>query len=338
MVTGGLGFIGQHFVRHLLERPEVDLVLIVDELWSGHDPITFEEFKALAKSDPRLVIKPYVNYGDRQVIGHLLEKHRIDGIVHLAAETHVDRSYDDPIGCFENNVLGLIRFLQATVDYGFAMDGKKKKTQDKGLKIFVHMSTDEIYGDRDPRPADEGRAPDPTNPYSASKVAAEMVVRVWQQSYGLPVSIVRCNNAYGPFQAPDKMIPKFIRAILDGNPVTIHGTGEQRRNWIHVSDICRALYLIGSSSQCIGRTYNLSTDDECSVREMAERLFRAVFAEYPQVAPLTTVNVTDRPHNDRFYHIDSSLLRNELGWRPTITLEDGIASTVRLELERISHR
>lgn len=331
MVTGGLGFIGQHFVRYLLDRPEVALVLIVDQLWSGHDPIAFEEFRTRSESgDGRLFVEPYVNYGNRPVIRHLLEKHQIDGIVHLAAETHVDRSYQDPIGCFENNVIDLIRLLQTAVDYGFA-----KGDQKDGVRVFVHMSTDEIYGDRDSTPAHEDRAPDPTNPYSASKVAAEMVIRVWQQSYKLPVSIVRCNNVYGPYQAADKMIPKFIRAILHGEPVTLHGTGEQCRNWIHVSDVCRALYLIGYSPECIGRTYNLSSDDECDIREMATRLFRAILAEYPQLNPLVMISVDDRPHNDRFYHINSSLIRQELGWRPRITLEEGLASTVKMELDRI---
>ena len=236
--------------------------------------------------------------------------------MHLAGETHVARSYDNPIKSAEVNVMQTIYLLEACRSYG-------------KLKTFLYMSTDEVYGDANPIPCDECTSPDPTNPYSASKAAAEQFVRSFKHSFGLPVVVVRVNNVYGPRQTDDKVIPKFIKNIFLDQEISIHGTGQQCRNWLFVEDVCRALWAILCNRK-IGETYNIGSPYEFSILDLAKVLFETILkGNYiPQSAELKIAFTLDRPHNDKFYHINWSKIKNQFNWEPSISFEQGIQKTI----------
>lgn len=305
LLTGGCGFIGSHVVRALLSTFDDILVVNFDKLDYCSNINHLKEFD----DDPRYVFVK----GDilePHLVSYILEHHAINTVMHFAAQTHVDNSFGNSLSFTRNNVEGTHVLLEACRTYG-------------SIKRFIHVSTDEVYGTADS--STPGRCEDavlaPTNPYSASKAAAEMVVRAYHTSYGLPVIITRGNNVYGPGQFPEKIIPKFLLQIMRDIPLTIHGTGENARHYIHVRDVAKAFIKILCHGE-IGSTYNIGVEDEKTNLEVAHTLLTLMDK------PLDFLrHVEDRKFNDFRYPVNSSRLHS-LGWSPTISWEDGLAETI----------
>ncbi len=248
---------------------------------------------------------------DKKVVSDLLDQENVDAIVNFAAETHVDRSLLDSAPFLRTNVEGTRVLLDAAAS--------------RSIEKYLQVSTDEVYGSLRPRdPTFNEESPlKPNSPYAASKAAADLLVRAYHVSYGVPAIITRCGNNYGPYQFPEKFLPLFITHAMDDRPLPLYGDGQQIRDWIHVEDHARALLQVLERG-CAGEVYNVSADGERTNLSMAEAVLRAVGK------PLTLIRyVTDRPGHDRRYGLNSSKLQEELGWRPQVELDAGIASTVQ---------
>lgn len=291
LVTGGCGFIGSNFINHLLATDPVVSVVNIDCLnycASVANVVNNTRYRFIQG-----------NITSKDLVSHILAEYKIDSIVHFAAQSHVDNSFDNSLQYTIDNVLGTHTLLQAAKEYG-------------RLKRFLHFSTDEVYGevDRDHAGCTERSLLNPTNPYAATKAAAEFIVRSYYHSFKLPTLIVRCNNVYGPNQYPEKLIPKFIKLLREGKSLTIHGKGETRRNFIWAADVARATALILEKG-AINEIYNIGTDSEYSVMDIASLLVKHMTAD--GLVDNHVTYVEDRPFNDFRYAIDSSLLRT-LGW------------------------
>jgi dTDP-glucose 4,6-dehydratase len=291
LVTGGCGFIGSNFINHLLSvNPDVSIVNI--------DCLNYCASESNVIADPRYrFVKG--NITSKELVIHILEEYQIDTIVHFAAQSHVDNSFDNSIQYTIDNVLGTHTLLQAAKEYG-------------RLTRFLHFSTDEVYGevDRFHPGCHEKSLLNPTNPYAATKAAAEFIVRSYYHSFKLPTIIVRCNNVYGPNQYPEKLIPKFIKQLREGKLLTIHGTGQTRRNFIWAEDVARATCVILEKGE-VNEIYNIGTDAEFSVLDVAAILIRNITGE--RTIQDRIIFVPDRPFNDFRYSVDSTRLR-QLGW------------------------
>jgi dTDP-glucose 4,6-dehydratase len=291
LVTGGCGFIGSNFINYLLNtRLDISIINI--------DCINYCASETNVVANPRYrFIKG--NITSKDLISHILEEYKIDTIVHFAAQSHVDNSFDNSIQYTIDNVLGTHTLLQAAKEYG-------------RLSRFLHFSTDEVYGevDRDHPGCHEKSLLNPTNPYAATKAAAEFIVRSYYHSFKLPTIIVRCNNVYGPNQYPEKLIPKFIKLLNEGKKLTIHGKGDTRRNFIWAEDVARATCLILEKGT-VNEIYNIGTDSEYSVMDVASLLIQSMTGECNINDYITFV--PDRPFNDFRYSVDSTRLR-DLGW------------------------
>jgi dTDP-glucose 4,6-dehydratase len=288
LVTGGCGFIGSNFINWMLDRYSDIQIYNIDCLnpCASIFNVRFRSSHAFIKG----------NIADYDFIATVLRQHQIDTIVHFAAQSHVDTSFDSSLQYTQDNVVGTHTLLQASKEYG-------------KLEKFIHFSTDEVYGevDRDHPGCSEISLLNPTNPYAATKAAAEFLVRSYQHSFGFPSIIVRCNNVYGPNQYPEKLIPKFIQLLRENKPLTIHGDGSTRRNFIWVEDVSVAVDLLLRKGT-LHEIYNIGTDNEFSVLEIAKMLSDVMNREAKyQFVP-------DRPFNDRRYAIDSTKLRS-LGWK-----------------------
>jgi len=250
------------------------------------------------------------------LVNYLLETEKVDTILHFAAQTHVDNSFGNSFLFTESNVLGTHVLLEST---------KLFKPQ---IRRFIHVSTDEVYGEstlaHDDRSFDETSALNPTNPYAATKAAAEFMAKAYRQSFGLPIIITRGNNVYGPRQYPEKLIPKFISLLNRDRPCTIHGNGQHRRSFIYVSDVANAFHLILRKGQ-VGHIYNIGTEFEVSTLDVTKALIRLHNLESQSERLIQFVE--DRSFNDVRYHIDISKL-HDLGWKPTITFEEGLMKTI----------
>lgn len=302
MVTGGAGFIGSNLANYLARQNY--FVLVLDILDYCGDIENLEDFPNIKFVQGDIADINFVRF--------LLETYDIQIVLHLAAQTHVDNSFGNSLGFTETNVLGTHRLLETVRRYG-------------KISLFLHMSTDEVYGEIDfdeARGYTEDRLLNPTNPYAASKAAAEQLVRSYHISHNLPIIITRANNNYGPRQFPEKLIPKFIMKFLGNETVPIHGNGQTRRNFIHVYDTCRALETVMTRGE-IGMTYNIGTNCEYSVLEIAEILRQKIQPCLDE--PL--IFVADRNFNDRRYHINDDLLRS-LGWSETVSFEEGLEETI----------
>jgi dTDP-glucose 4,6-dehydratase len=305
LITGGAGFIGSAYARHLAtERPEDHLVVL--------DALTYAGTRTnLTEIEGRHTFV-HGDIGDTDLVARILREHRIDVIVNFAAESHNSYAVIDPGRFFRTNVLGTQGLLEAA--------------RQVGVDRFHHVSTCEVYGDLD-LDADEAFTEDspyrPRTPYSASKAAADHAVRCYGETYGLPISITNCANNYGPHQLPEKVIPLFTTHALAGEPLPIYESKQHRREWIHVDDHCRAIDLVITRGR-VGETYHVGTGAELSVEQVAE----AVLAELgiPD-APRTIV--PDRPGHDRRYLLDSTKIRAELAWEPRVGWDAGIAETIR---------
>ena len=318
LVTGGAGFIGSAVVRLLVGKGM--RVINVDKLtYAGN----LDSLRSVADAPNYRFCQ--ADIGDAPRILELLAQEQVDAVMHLAAESHVDRSIDAPGVFVETNVVGTVRLLDAALAYWRGLDPERRERF-----RFHHVSTDEVFGDL---PFDEGlfteETPyDPSSPYSASKAAADHFVRAWHATYGLPVVLSNCSNNYGPFQFPEKLVPLAILNALEGKPLSVYGRGDNVRDWLHVEDHARALETIAASGR-IGESYNVGARAERTNLQVVEAICDLVDDRLggPSRRSLITF-VEDRPGHDRRYAIDPSRIERELGWRPEHNFAHGLAQTI----------
>ncbi len=324
LVTGGAGFIGSSLCRYLVGGEDM-CVLNVDKLTYAAnlrslDPIADRPNYRFLKAD----------ICDRVAMDRALADFRPDAVIHLAAESHVDRSITGAGEFIETNVVGTFTLLEAALGYWSALPGAAKEAF-----RFLHVSTDEVYGSlgRDGLFTEE-TAYDPSSPYSASKAASDHLVMAWQRTYGLPALISNCSNNYGPFQFPEKLIPLMILNAMHGLPLPVYGDGSNVRDWLFVDDHARALLMILEKGQP-GETYNVGGRNERSNLDVVDRIcgiLDARFPDKPSHGSLITF-VEDRPGHDQRYAIDATKLETELGWRAQETFESGIEKTINWYLD-----
>ena len=322
LVTGGAGFIGSSVVRLAISRGasvvNVDAVTYAACLnnvanVANHPNYAFEQ----------------VDIRDREALANVFAKHTPDAVMHLAAESHVDRSIDAPADFIETNITGTFNMLEAARSYW----------QAQGRPVtfrFHHVSTDEVFGSLSPTGMFNETTPyDPRSPYSASKASSDHLVRAWHETFGLPIVLTNCSNNYGPFQFPEKLIPLVILNALMGKPLPIYGDGENIRDWLYVEDHADALLLVLEQG-AVGRNYNIGGENERTNLEMVETLCAILDRLSPRdrgsYTELITF-VTDRPGHDARYAIDPARIRDELGWRPSVTVEGGLEKTVHWYLD-----
>jgi dTDP-glucose 4,6-dehydratase len=322
LVTGGAGFIGSAVIRHIIGNTG-DSVVNLDKLtYAGN----LESLAGVSDS-PRYAFEQ-VDICDRAALDQVFAEHQPDRIMHLAAESHVDRSIDGPAAFIETNIVGTYMLLEAARQYWLGLD-EARKTAFR----FHHISTDEVYGDLE-GPQDlflETTPYAPSSPYSASKASSDHLVRAWLRTYGLPTLVTNCSNNYGPCHFPEKLIPLVILNALDGKPLPIYGKGDQVRDWLYVEDHARALYQVVSEG-VVGETYNIGGHNEKQNIEVVHTLCDLLDELRPradgQSYRTQITHVQDRPGHDLRYAIDASKIQRELGWVPQETFESGIRKTV----------
>ena len=305
LVTGGAGFIGSHFVRSVIGDAYPSLagaeVVVLDAFtYAGR-----RENLAEVASSPRLRVEP----GDIRDATRVAEvMSGVDLVVHFAAESHVDRSIAGAADFVSTNVTG----TQVLLD----------SARESGVGKFVHVSTDEVYGSIPSGSWTEDHLLEPNSPYSASKAGSDLLARSYHRTYGMHVCITRCSNNYGPYQFPEKVIPLFTTNLLDGRPVPLYGDGLNVRDWLHVDDHCRAIALVAGGGRA-GEIYNVGGGTELTNRDLTHRLLAAVGADESMIE-----RVPDRLGHDRRYSVDWTRIREELGYRPAVSFDDGLAATV----------
>lgn len=329
LVTGGAGFIGANLVHFLLRRDAAVRVVTLDKLTYAADRSQLDALPDPARHE--LVVG---DIADGELVAGLLRSHRIDTVLHLAAESHVDRSITGPAAFIQSNIVGTYALLEACRGFWLEQRGLGERSA-----RFHHVSTDEVYGDLGPTdPAfTERTAYQPSSPYSASKAASDHLVRAWARTYGLPVTVSNCSNNYGPRQHPEKLIPVVIKACVNRAAIPVYGTGQNVRDWLHVDDHAAAIWHIAQHG-AHGETYNVGSDNEWANIDLVRLLCRLV-GEESGVDPAATLGlitfVTDRAGHDRRYAIDGAKL-SKLGWSPSIDFERGLRDTVRWYLRRWS--
>lgn len=324
LVTGGAGFIGSAVVRDAVGRGYE--VVNVDVLTYA---ACLENVASIA--DSPLYTFEQVDIRDREGLDRVFAAHKPDAVMHLAAESHVDRSIDGPASFIETNITGTFNILEAARKY-WVESGKPDSFR------FHHISTDEVFGTL---PADkavqftEDTPYDPRSPYSASKASSDHLVRAWSETYGLPVVLTNCSNNYGPFHFPEKLVPVIILNALAGKDLPIYGDGQNIRDWLYVEDHADALILVVEKGE-IGRSYNIGGENERTNLELVQTLCAILDKKRPKASGSYADQitfVTDRPGHDARYAIDPTRIRDELGWRPSVTVEEGLEKTVTWYLE-----
>ncbi|WP_296217477.1 dTDP-glucose 4,6-dehydratase [Pseudomonas sp. UBA2684] len=329
LVTGGAGFIGSALIRHLLSDTEHN-VLNLDKLtYAGN-----LESLANVENNPRYQFLQ-ADIVDQAAVSDALAQFQPDAIMHLAAESHVDRSIDGPAAFIQTNIVGTYSLLEATRAYWTGLSAERKQAF-----RFHHISTDEVYGDL--HGVDdlfsETTPYAPSSPYSASKAASDHLVRAWQRTYGLPVLLTNCSNNYGPYHFPEKLIPLVILNALDGKPLPVYGNGQQIRDWLYVEDHARALLQVVTAGQ-VGETYNIGGHNEQQNLHVVE----SICALLDELAPRQQAGsyreqitfVSDRPGHDQRYAIDAGKIERELGWTPQETFASGLRKTVHWYLDNL---
>ena len=328
LITGGAGFIGSALIRHLLNHTEHQ-VLNLDKLtYAGN----LESLASVAEHSAYRFVR--ADIADSAAVSQALAEFQPDAVMHLAAESHVDRSIDGPAAFIQTNIVGTYALLETTRAYWMKLDEARKATF-----RFHHISTDEVYGDL--HGVDdlftETTPYSPSSPYSASKAASDHLVRAWQRTYGLPVLLTNCSNNYGPYHFPEKLIPLVILNALDGKPLPVYGDGQQVRDWLYVEDHARALLKVVSEG-AVGETYNIGGHNEQTNLHVVESLC----ALLDELAPRQSGSykeqisfVRDRPGHDLRYAIDASKIERELGWKPEETFSSGLRKTVHWYLNNL---
>ncbi|ODP96608.1 dTDP-glucose 4,6-dehydratase [Salinivibrio sp. SS3] len=327
LVTGGAGFIGSAVIRHIIDHT-TDSIVNVDKLtYAGNlESLTGWE------DNPRYAFEQ-VDICDREALERVFTTHQPDAVMHLAAESHVDRSIDGPAAFVETNIIGTYTLLEVCRQYWNGLDDKRQ-----AAFRFHHISTDEVYGDLHGTDElfTETTPYAPSSPYSASKASSDHLVRAWQRTYGLPTIVTNCSNNYGPYHFPEKLIPLMILNALEGKPLPVYGNGLQVRDWLFVDDHARALYQVVTKG-AVGETYNIGGHNEkqnievvktiCAIMDELVPMHKRGYLEGTQHASLITY-VQDRPGHDVRYAIDAGKIERELGWTPQETFESGIRKTV----------
>jgi dTDP-glucose 4,6-dehydratase len=322
LITGGAGFIGSHLIRRLVNRyPNSDFVNL-DALTYAGDLKKLEDVSGL--KNHKFVEGDIL---DASLLKSLFKEHHFDGVIHLAAESHVDLSIKDPLNFAQTNVMGTLTMLEvAKQAWNPEMEGK----------LFYHVSTDEVYGSLGEEGLFEETTPyDPRSPYSASKAASDHFVRAYYHTYGLPVVISNCSNNYGPDQFPEKLIPLIIKNIMNESSIPVYGNGQNIRDWLYVEDHTEAIDLIFNKGK-IGETYNVGGNNEIRNIEIVNQLIEVCDCQLNRAkgsSEKLIEFVTDRLGHDYRYAIDASKLENELGWTPKINFKEGLDKTVRSYLK-----
>jgi dTDP-glucose 4,6-dehydratase len=331
LVTGGAGFIGSNLVHHLLgKRPAdpVELVVNLDVLTYAGNPDNLTGLE----SDSRHVFV-HGSISDEALVGALLDKYQIEAVMHLAAETHVDRSIDTPEPFIQTNVVGTLRLLEASRKYWSKLDSAKQH-----LFRFLHVSTDEVFGSLEPSapPFCETTPYDPRSPYSASKASSDHLVRAYGHTYRLPILLSNCSNNYGPRQFPEKLIPLMLLNLLEDRTLPVYGDGLQRRDWLFVNDHCQALERVVRHGT-VGETYAIGGQSETPNLDIVHLICDILDRQAPRSDGkshrVNIRHVTDRPGHDRRYAISIDKIKKTLGWQPSETLATGLEKTVQWYLQ-----
>lgn len=344
LVTGGAGFIGSALIRYLIESTP-HRVVNIDKLTYAGNLLNLVSVQGSSR-----YCFEQVDICDRQGLTWTFEQYQPDLVIHLAAESHVDRSIDGPAAFIESNIVGTYTLLEVTREYWQQLPADRKNTF-----RFHHVSTDEVYGDL-PHPDESPQAHDqlfseetayaPSSPYSASKASSDHLARAWERTYGLPVLVSNCSNNYGPCQYPEKLIPLMILNAVSGKPLPVYGAGDQIRDWLYVDDHVRALYAVATRG-VVGETYNIGGHNEKRNIEVIEVICDILQSLLPPVISATHMaegiseyrdliqHVEDRAGHDRRYAIDAGKIQRTLGWVPEETFESGIEKTVRWYLDNL---
>lgn len=336
-ITGGAGFIGSNFVRLVIDKTS-DHIVIIDNLTYSGSSTTLED----VSSNPRVTFVR-CDIADKSTVSNLFKTHRPSALVNFAAETHVDRSIDNPWPFIQSNIVGTFSLLESSREYIDRLSPAEKR-----IFRFLQVSTDEVYGSL----GESGRFSEshsyaPNSPYSASKAGADHLVRAYQETYGLQTVITNCSNNFGPFQFPEKLIPLMILNATEGNPLPIYGDGKNIRDWLHVHDHCSGVLLVLLKGRS-GEHYNIGAGNErsnydivlsiCSILDnlmpatQNPKMEKAGAGAYKELITF----VQDRPGHDRRYAIDAKKIRRELGWEPEYTFEQGLAQTVEWYINNIA--
>ena len=328
LVTGGAGFIGSAVVRHLINDTDASVVNVDKLTYAGN----LASLETVAGSS-RYAFEQ-VDVCHRQELERVFNQHQPDVVMHLAAESHVDRSIDGPAAFVETNIVGTYTLLEAARSYWSALPAERKTAF-----RFHHISTDEVFGDLHGTEAlfTETTPYAPSSPYSASKASSDHLVRAWHRTYGLPVIVTNCSNNYGPYHFPEKLIPLMILNALAGKPLPVYGKGNQIRDWLYVEDHARALYKVVTEGE-VGETYNIGGHNEKQNIEVVHaicELMDELAPMHERGYPLNTkhssliTHVTDRPGHDLRYAIDAGKIERELGWTPQESFDSGLRKTVQ---------
>src|SRR5690554_904137 len=335
LITGGAGFIGSAVVRELINNTDHTVVNIDKLTYAGN----LESLESVANNPRYTFIQ--ADICNAEAMNSALAEHQPDIIMHLAAESHVDRSIDGPAPFMETNIIGTYTLLEATRAYWKSLQ-ETNPAKAEAFR-FHHISTDEVYGDL-PHPEENANASQhlftettayaPSSPYSASKASSDHLVRAWQRTYGLPTLVTNCSNNYGPYHFPEKLVPLVILNALAGKPLPVYGDGSQIRDWLFVEDHARALILVAQQG-AIGSTYNIGGHNEKRNIEVVQTICDILQDLAPKSASYRDqiTYVQDRPGHDRRYAIDASKIERELGWKPQETFQTGLRKTVQWYLD-----
>ena len=324
IVTGGAGFIGSAVVRHLVQEEGAEVV-VIDKMTYAANRANIAPAEATGRC--RLIVEDICN---QAAVTDIVAREAPQQILHLAAESHVDRSISGPRDFVETNVIGTYSMLEAARAYWAGLSGAAKETF-----RFLHVSTDEVYGSLGPEGLFHETTPyDPSSPYSASKAASDHLAKAWFRTYGLPVVVSNCSNNYGPYHFPEKLIPLVILNALEGKDLPVYGDGSNIRDWLYVEDHAKALSLIATRGR-LGETYNVGGRNEQTNLQVVEKICDELDAVVPGSRPRRELIrfVTDRPGHDHRYAIDATKLETELGWRAEENFETGLRKTVRWYLD-----
>ncbi|MCE9550764.1 MAG: dTDP-glucose 4,6-dehydratase [Betaproteobacteria bacterium] len=320
LVTGGAGFIGSAVIRQLITETDTTVINVDKLTYAGN----LQSLISVA-DNPRYRFE-HVDICDAATVARLFHEHQPDAVMHLAAESHVDRSITGPAAFIETNIMGTYTLLNAARKYWSELSAERKSTF-----RFHHISTDEVYGSLGETGFfTEDTAYQPNSPYSASKASSDHLVRAWHHTYGLPVVTTNCSNNYGPYHFPEKLIPLIILNACNGKPLPIYGKGDNIRDWLYVDDHARALRLVLEQGQ-VGETYNIGGWNEKTNLEVVHAICSILDELRPQGAPHASLitYVQDRPGHDHRYAIDAGKIAHELGWKPLETFETGLRKTVQ---------